>query len=571
MTLSVTPDSDMGEASNRGAMPSKNPVNLAAVRDRAVAVLEGVSRRDLLSAFSFLERRLGVELQATPATAAAVRRVFETTKPVQLSLSGKRIANVRSLVARAVQEHGLKRPRRIGPIAPVWSSLLETFSHRNYRKCLSRLARYATENGIAPDDVRSQSLVGFEAALEAECSVKDPRAIVHHTIASWNMAMRLVQSWPRTRLTSPFRGEPDILPWSAFPVSFRVDVERWVERMSNPNPLDFDAPAQSLRSATIDSSRKSFRRFASALVRRGVLPASGVVGLSVFFEGPAFREGLKHFLRPGKAGGSTTTQHAHRLATQLYHVARHYVRLDAKRLEELDLTRKRLDPKIGKGMSRRNRDRLEQFDDPEVVQRLLAFPEAEAARARRLPTPARRAKGLERALAVALLIDTGLRLKNLRSIHLDQNVRRVHERVFVSFEVKNRLDLEFELPIETSALLDEFLTDGRPVLPGHDKSRYLFPGPGGEPRSESAMRNLVQRGVERRAGIVLNPHLFRHAIAKIVVERDPSLYVAVSRRLGHKSISTTLGAYLGTETRAASRQLNRVLSKARHDPGSEEA
>jgi integrase len=225
-------------------------------------------------------------------------------------------------------------------------------------------------------------------------------------------------------------------------------------------------------------------------------------------------------------------------------------------------------------MSRRNRDRLEQFDDPEVVQRLLAFPEAEAARARRLSTPARRAKGLERALAVSLLINTGLRLKNLRSLHLDRNLRRVTGRVFVSFEaseVKNSLDLEFELPIETAALLDEFLTTGRPHLPGHDRCSYLFPGSGGEPRSEAAMRDVVTKGLERQTGIVMNPHLFRHAIAKIVVERDPSLYVAVSRRLGHKSISTTLGAYLGTETRAASRQLNRVLSKARHDPRSEEA
>ncbi len=44
------------------------------------------------------------------------------------------------------------------------------------------------------------------------------------------------------------------------------------------------------------------------------------------------------------------------------------------------------------------------------------------------------------------------------------------------------------------------------------------------------------------------------------------MYVAVSRRLGHKSITTTHGSYLGTETRAASRQINRLLDEARENP-----
>ena len=44
------------------------------------------------------------------------------------------------------------------------------------------------------------------------------------------------------------------------------------------------------------------------------------------------------------------------------------------------------------------------------------------------------------------------------------------------------------------------------------------------------------------------------------------MYVAVSRHLGHRSIETTLGSYLGTETRAASRRLSRMLVEARDNP-----
>ena len=80
------------------------------------------------------------------------------------------------------------------------------------------------------------------------------------------------------------------------------------------------------------------------------------------------------------------------------------------------------------------------------------------------------------------------------------------------------------------------------------------------------MRVAISEPLKRHAGIEVNPHLVRQVIAKFVVERNPEMYVAVSRRLGHKSINTTLGSYLGTETRAASRQINRLLDQARDNP-----
>jgi integrase len=54
----------------------------------------------------------------------------------------------------------------------------------------------------------------------------------------------------------------------------------------------------------------------------------------------------------------------------------------------------------------------------------------------------------------------------------------------------------------------------------------------------------------------MNPHLFRHVIAKIAVEADPGAYFAVSRVLGHASMTTTMGHYLGTESKAAGKHLD---------------
>ncbi len=64
----------------------------------------------------------------------------------------------------------------------------------------------------------------------------------------------------------------------------------------------------------------------------------------------------------------------------------------------------------------------------------------------------------------------------------------------------------------------------------------------------------------------MTPHLFRHVVAKIIVERGSSMYMAVSRHLGHRSMSATLASYLGTETRAAGRRLNRILEKPSAKP-----
>jgi integrase len=80
------------------------------------------------------------------------------------------------------------------------------------------------------------------------------------------------------------------------------------------------------------------------------------------------------------------------------------------------------------------------------------------------------------------------------------------------------------------------------------------------------MRSDMQSALRKRAGLVVNPHLFRHTITKIVTERDPGLYPAMSRHLGHKRIDMTMAHYLGSEMRASGRQIDKVLREALANP-----
>ena len=330
--------------------------------------------------------------------------------------------------------------------------------------------------------------------------------------------------------------------------------------MTDPDPFDGAALARPLRAITVDGQVAIIRRFASALVQRGVLPLDQVADLAALVDVERYKAGLRFFLeRLGRPNG-----YLRKIANTLRYVAIHHCRVDEATRTELTRLCRRLDPREPRQMGQRNRERLRQFDDPDKVTRLLVFPVAERARGLAQRNPLRAAKCFERALAVALLIHCTLRIQNLRTIDMATDLSRAGGRCYLSItgeRVKNGQALEFELPEPVAALLDEYRTLYRPRLPGAD-GPYLFPGRAGGPRPYNTMASDLAGALRKHAGLVMTPHLFRHAIAKVVVERDPGLTVAMSRQLGHRRIDTTMTHYLGTETRAAGRHINRLLHEA---------
>ncbi|MEQ9448213.1 MAG: hypothetical protein RLN70_04795, partial [Rhodospirillaceae bacterium] len=288
---------------------------------------------------------------------------------------------------------------------------MDRIAIKSRRMGLQRFACYCSFMRIPPDQDHRDSLLGFHAALDAEDVVKDPRKTLKHTIALWNMCRRTVPGWPNVVLSSPFKGKPFALELTDFPMSFQADIDRWAKRVSKPDPFDPRAPAKPLKPATLKTRIMEIRRFASALIERGELTVAEVTGLSVFFQRDRFKSGLRYFLDRSK-GQSTPCIEA--MANHLRHIAKHYCQVDEAMLEDLALTCRRLDCGSSAKLSERNRKRLRQFDDPDKVERLLAFPAEERARASRIKNPVRAARCMERALAIDLLIHCTLRIQNLR-------------------------------------------------------------------------------------------------------------------------------------------------------------
>ncbi len=155
-------------------------VTLAHVIERVDAEWEGSARRDTLSALRILVTRLDLDADAVTATPPVVRELFEANDRHRLGVSERRYANVRSLVARAIQAFGMRRRRLTTAVALTeeWKALLASVQPREYAQGLKRLAYFGSAAGVTPGEVEVETLRDLHAALVEECIVKNPRAIV---------------------------------------------------------------------------------------------------------------------------------------------------------------------------------------------------------------------------------------------------------------------------------------------------------------------------------------------------------------------------------------------------------
>lgn len=556
---------------SRQAFNAPSAVSLLDLKQRITACDEysPIRKRDMLSALNRVEHVMGRPLSSVTASPPAIRALFHGVSGADVGVSAKTLANIRSAVTRAVRDNGdapRQLTKRIIP-APEWQALLDRITVHFVRTCLYRLATFCTVMQIDPSDVTSTTLIGLHEALVEEELVKQPRSIIKNTISNWNRCARTINGWPNTRLSSPFKQAPYTLPLESFPRSFQRDVQAYADRVLNPDPLGEFGPDKPLRRSTVDHHIVQIRQFASALIHRGVADPPEITSLSFLFEPSRFKESIRFLL---ERNNGETTQRIHTQVNALRHIAKHHCNCDEDTLSQLAQLGRRLNPGTRGQMTERNRMRLRQFDDPAKVARLLEFPERQVNLAKKERCRVRAARRAERAVAVALLTNCGLRISSLRMIDIDKdlswsqpNRRGVCHMTLPGDKVKTGIALEFELPSQIADLLRLHVSTYRIHLPGAESS-WLFAGQSGKPRSKNALREAITRALKKDAGLAMNPHLFRHAIAKIAVEQDPGAYLAVSRVLGHSTLDTTTGYYLGTETKAATRHIDRLLDQARN-------
>ena len=174
-------------------------VTLQTVLDRLSADRRSspTRKRDLRSALTCFAGLVGQLPAAIPVDLAAIRQSLDRMVPVRAKISAKRWANLRSDLAAAIGATGLQPMLKTADVKPdeSWSELL-TDADKWVRHALSKLSRWATLRGIAPENVDDgvSSSPSSTPAASSETSVTAPASFAEPG-ASWSHSMAVVCGW----------------------------------------------------------------------------------------------------------------------------------------------------------------------------------------------------------------------------------------------------------------------------------------------------------------------------------------------------------------------------------------
>ena len=226
----------------------------------------------------------------------------------------------------------------------------------------------------------------------------------------------------------------------------------------------------------------------------------------------------------------------------------------------------------GPGPCERNLKLMLQLDDPKKFSMLVALPdvmmaELERARARRgKPTvvEARRAKSV---IAIDILNTFPIRRRTLATLDLKRNFLCPPGGntllVIYPDQEKSRKLLEASLTERNCRLLSLYIGHYRPVLPGADRSSYLFPAATSKGYvSPTTFAGVIANIVKRRTGIHMHVNLWRHVMATKLGEWTQRAEDG-GKLLGHIPNSSSTRRYVRLGTRLAAKQLREITDEAR--------
>ena len=227
------------------------------------------------------------------------------------------------------------------------------------------------------------------------------------------------------------------------------------------------------------------------------------------------------------------------------------------------------------GLTSKNLQLVRQVLTDGVWSEVVVLPNAlmQEARSARDHAPIKAAISAQLAVAVAILTFAPVRLSNLASIELGQNLTKPggpntpYWLVFAHFDVKNRIDLNFKFDQDLTDLIDEYVHQFRPALLRGSNASWLFPGEAGNPKVAITFSLQITRRIQKAVGLRITVHQFRHAAAAIYLKHRPGDYETVRRLLGHRDIQTTIRFYCGLETMQATQDFGKLIrQQIKFDP-----
>jgi integrase len=254
------------------------------------------------------------------------------------------------------------------------------------------------------------------------------------------------------------------------------------------------------------------------------------------------------------------------LGWKLLRIARETGCLDQAALDRLDDIRASLEHYRRFGLTPKNMQLVRQVLTEGIWSEVVSLPNVlmQQARSANDHAPTKAPIMAQLAVAIAILTFAPIRVSNLVTIELGENLIKPggpsnsYWLVFPHYDVKNRVDLNFQLDQLLTELIDEYVDVFRPALL-RANSPWLFPGEGAEPKTVNTFGIQITERIERAIGLRITPHQFRHAAAAIYLKHRPGDYETVRRLLGHKNIKTTVDFYCGLQTTQATEEFGKLI------------
>jgi integrase len=504
--------------------------------------------------------RPAVEL---PARWNAVRLSVGHLHHARVGITGKTFANHRSNVRAALRwfgnEHGV--PQMGARLTPEWARFRDGLE-RPIRDRLYNFIRYCSARGIDPSSVDDTIFQDYWTYRTEFTGMKSGNATRRPMVRAWNTGAATLQGWSLHPLTEPpiKVAKP---AWEEFPEDLRGGIDNFLAGLAKPRRSANGKRVHPCSPTTIANRRAELVAFIRMAVRLG-FPLKSLTSLAALLNPDVVEKVLDaYWQKNGKEPKVGTID----LGWKLLRMARETDCLDRAALERLDEISATLEQYRREGLTQKNLQLIRQVLTDGVWSEVVSLPNAlmQQARAVKDHAPIKAAVSAQLAVAIAIVTFAPIRLRNLVSIELGQNLIKPggldtpYWLVFPNYDVKNRVDLNFRFDDALTDLIDEYIREFRPTLLRGANASWLFPGEGGQPKQKIFFSKQVTERIQKTTGLRITVHQFRHAAAAIYLKHRPGDYETVRRLLGHRNIWTTIKFYCGLQTMEATQKFGRLI------------
>jgi hypothetical protein len=468
------------------------PATLETVLDR-LADVPGLSpsrARDYRSAVLSYAKLKGQPPATIPLDLVEIRGTLDKIVPARAQVSAKRWWNLRSDLAAAIHTSGLRPMLKTGDLTldEAWSRLLAPADARIHHG-LSRFARWASWRRIAPEAVNDSTIQRFVGEMDAGSLIRNFCYLQGNVGKCWNTLVALHGAAGLHPVA--MAGNERVLkriPWQHLPASLLEDVECYLRWGAVPDPLAEGARPRALSARTIILQRNHIHSAVTAAAAAGIA-LDRITSLTTLVELETFRALLRELWQQD---GRKLSAYTHGVVITLLAIASDWVKTQPEAVASLKALRSKLG-KVPTGLTDKNKATMRNFDDPRLTEALIQLPDKLWHAARRTMTTSRYSFTLlQSALAIDILNHVPFRMENLSALnfnthlHWPQGRRKPAIIRFRSDDVKNDVELEFELPTTLAERLQVYRNEIAPrshrPRSGRDIRQQIWQaeGPGGD-------------------------------------------------------------------------------------------